>query len=547
VSLAIADALDLDALRVGSPQVVAGGEHLDREIRWAHAGEVRHVASLLRGGELLLTTGVTLAGDDRALARFAAELAEHGAAALVLELGTTFKSPPPALVQSARDHDLPLIVLHREVAFVEVTEAVNQVLLDRQLLLARRLDALSERLTAAVLDGAGVPEVLGAVAAEVRNPIVFQRDDGELLFHAVHRAGSGEVLNGWDCLQRGLPDAPDSTAVAVPAGREGQRGSLIALAVDNPLLDFTVPALERAATLVALVTRQTRQEEVLVARERGNLLADLMEQDASETEIARQVGAMGFPRGVAFLLPCVLAGPANALQGTRGTVWAMAWREIRQALAADSIPVLGGLMPGENRLAIVVGLPAADLRAARADALAELAQRAIRRQFGSEEGAPLYVGDACRSWTSALRSLKESVSASSLRHEGRGWYDTTRPDLRRLLWTLRHDEELLAFSRRRLAPLIEHDAERRSELLHTLEVYLDCGGRKTDAARVLHLERQSLYHRVARIESLLGGSLDDPETRLGAHLAARVHRMDVSSPAAGHVRRNEPVKQRRAT
>jgi PucR family transcriptional regulator, purine catabolism regulatory protein len=523
--MTVADALALEAIRVGSPEVVAGADGLGREIRWAHAGEVRNIASLLRGGELLLTTGIALDHDDRSLSRFAAEIAERGAAALVLELGAAFERVPPALVGAAADHGLPLIVLHREVAFVEVTEAVNQALVHRQLLLTGRLDALASRFTSMVLDGAGIPEVLGALANELRNPVVLQRDDGELLFHAIYRADSGQVLNAWDALRRDLPDAPRSVRVALPAGREAQRGSLVALEIDNPLPEIAAPAMERTAAMVAVITRQTRQEEVLVARERGNLLADLMARESSEAEVARQVGAMGFPRGVPYLLPCVLAGPANVLRETQATVWALAWREIRQALDAHGVPVLGGLMPGENKLAIVAGLSAADQRETRANALAELAAQALKRQFGFEDTPPLYVGEASRSWTSALRSLREVAAASTLRHEGTGWYDATIPDLRRLLWELRDAGELLAFSQRRLAPLVEHDAARRSDLLHTLEVYLDCGGRKTDAARILHLERQSLYHRISRIEGLLGASLDDPDTRLGAHLAVRIRHM----------------------
>src|SRR5918911_5443866 len=51
-------ALRLPQLRRGRPEVVAGGAHLDNAIRWAHAGEVPDMATLLKGGELLLTTGM---------------------------------------------------------------------------------------------------------------------------------------------------------------------------------------------------------------------------------------------------------------------------------------------------------------------------------------------------------------------------------------------------------------------------------------------------------------------------------------------------------
>jgi purine catabolism regulator len=52
-----------------------------------------------------------------------------------------------------------------------------------------------------------------------------------------------------------------------------------------------------------------------------------------------------------------------------------------------------------------------------------------------------------------------------------------------------------------------------ASLRATLEVLCARGGHKAQAARELHLHRQALYHRISRIESLLGVDLSDP-TRL---------------------------------
>ena len=53
-------ALELPGLRSGLPEILAGADRLGRTVRWVHAGEVPHIASLLKGGELLLTTGYGL-------------------------------------------------------------------------------------------------------------------------------------------------------------------------------------------------------------------------------------------------------------------------------------------------------------------------------------------------------------------------------------------------------------------------------------------------------------------------------------------------------
>ena len=66
-------ALELPGLRGGLPEVVAGADRLHRTVRWVHAGEVPNIASLLKGGELLLTTGLRA----RHPARRAARLRPH--------------------------------------------------------------------------------------------------------------------------------------------------------------------------------------------------------------------------------------------------------------------------------------------------------------------------------------------------------------------------------------------------------------------------------------------------------------------------------------
>ena len=69
--------------------------------------------------------------------------------------------------------------------------------------------------------------------------------------------------------------------------------------------------------------------------------------------------------------------------------------------------------------------------------------------------------------------------------------------------------------------------------MNTLEVFCAHGGQKTETAQALHLKRQSLYKRLARIEALLDAQLTDEDTLLGLHLALRArHVLDdaVSGP-----------------
>ena len=104
------------------------------------------------------------------------------------------------------------------------------------------------------------------------------------------------------------------------------------------------------------------------------------------------------------------------------------------------------------------------------------------------------------------------------------WHDARRPGVADLLHDLRDTPELDAFVEEQLGPLLADGTPRTRALLETLEAYLAAGGRKAEAARALHLERQSLYLRLRRIEETLGVSLDDEDVVLGLHLAVRALR-----------------------
>ena len=119
-----------------------------------------------------------------------------------------------------------------------------------------------------------------------------------------------------------------------------------------------------------------------------------------------------------------------------------------------------------------------------------------------------------------LRRVRRSAGAATALPVRR-WYDARRPGVGDLLHDLRDTPAVDAFVDEQLGPLLAGGSARNRALLETLEAYLAAGGRKAQAARALHLERQSLYLRLRRIEELLGVSLDDEDAVLGLHLAVR--------------------------
>ncbi|HEY6792493.1 MAG TPA: PucR family transcriptional regulator ligand-binding domain-containing protein, partial [Trebonia sp.] len=76
--LSLREVLALDAVRAGEPVVVAALDRLDVPVRWVHAAELTDVGRLLRGGELVLSTGIALPAAASGLTEYVASLAGAG-------------------------------------------------------------------------------------------------------------------------------------------------------------------------------------------------------------------------------------------------------------------------------------------------------------------------------------------------------------------------------------------------------------------------------------------------------------------------------------
>ena len=87
----------------------------------------------------------------------------------------------------------------------------------------------------------------------------------------------------------------------------------------------------------------------------------------------------------------------------------------------------------------------------------------------------------------------------------------------RLLEELAASPDLAPFGEL-VRPLVEHDRQRRSDLVRTLRVYFATGANASEAADRLFLHRNSLLYRLERIQRLTGLDLKDPGAGLALQL-----------------------------
>lgn len=537
----VSDVLEMPEVRRGHPKVVAGHARLGNPVRWVHVSELADIAPLLRGGELVLTTGIGLPERAEALGAYLTGLAEVGAAGLMVELGRRYVDRlPAALVAAATDHELPLVELHRETRYVRVTEAVHSRILDAQLEELRASAQLHEAFTALSTEGASIPDIVRESARIAGRPVILENLAHRVLAADTAGRDAPDLLAGWEEHSRAIRlvhrtgYAPTTGWLLTIVATRGQDwGRLILLCDDEPSAQDRV-LLERAATTIALAKLLERDDSGLERQTHRLLLAGLLDQPPHDPgELAARMHAAGVP-----LTGRQLVGAAVRLVATGSTDEGRGAHELREFAdaAVHAARSLGGEALAGVLDAAEVGVLLSWPRRADVDAATEEWAAEVRRMLQGARTAVFAAGSQATDMGAARRSLLEArqvVAAAAHRPvQLGGCHRLADVGLRGLLALLRTDARLQTFVERQLGAVLSHDSAQGTDLLAVLQAFFDAGGTKSAAAGRMHMSRTAYYERLDRLQRLLGVDLSDPDTQVSLHAAllAREEIRDLGGP-----------------
>jgi purine catabolism regulator len=539
VALTVGDVLDLDVFKLGAVEVVAGAAHLGRTVRWVHISELPDIAYLLKGGELLLTTGMALGGQPDLQRRYIRDLAEVGAAGLVIELGRTFERAPTAMVEEAERASLPLIALHRETRYVDVTEQVHAAIINRQFELLEKAEAIGRDFTRLVLRGVRPAAIVRHLSSITRNPVVLEDSAHQVVECSSHGSPMTQLLHEWDAHSRAGHVAADDQVVVSENGtlrcawiaisfRDETWGRLHVLPLDSPIDEVDRLALDRAGAALSLALLADRDAAHLADHARGALISEILEGTSSSTdELLERAHSLGIDLRDKKLVAIAIEA-RDLFMGEDGEIGERDRQQRRAHLLAETRAAAAragcvGLSASlGDRVMAVVASPNGDPVAASHALANDVCQR-VSARFG---GVAAIAGVSGPVGPDALRRAFDDAREAAryglaVGHEGPLVYRYGELGLHQLMLRLADGPELARFVESELGPLLASDARSTAPLLPTLRAYLDCGGLKTATAASLGIERRSIYHRLERIRQVLQRDLGDPEVRARLVVALR--------------------------
>jgi purine catabolism regulator len=467
-----------------------------------------------------MTTGLGLADHPNRFEEFVRTVAASQAAVLAVAIGGNLEAIPASGVALADELSLPLVELPWQLRFSELTELVLGYALDRQNALLRKSEDVNRLFTTVVLEGGGMPEL--RQAAE------------RLLGRGVR------VLNRWmEPADGGGPSSHRDEAVASVTISVGG-SELGAMTVDGGLehvSDFERRIVGHAATAAGLIFMRERAIAEAEVRSEGEFLAQLCAGWGDSSEVLRlRSAALGL--AVDGLYTVVYLGATSASEPQSTSVIPAFRSVVDRVLRGRRQDVLQAWSGAEVALLIA----RADRPAyAFAKQLVSDAQVLVRMTEDPTLSVRAGVSREVKGLLGVATAFREARAAYRI---GRSRTEAVVSDYRTLgaypaLYEASTGSGASSFRelhQRFIRPLEEYSERWGVPLVLTLGEWLAAGGNASATARRLGVNRQSLLHRLNRIEALTGCDLAAADDRFALELALRTAAITGGSVPQGNGR-----------
>ncbi|MEN2738352.1 PucR family transcriptional regulator ligand-binding domain-containing protein [Microbacterium sp. X-17] len=457
-----------------------------REPRAVALTELLDPTPWLRGGEVVLTTGMSLvSATDEEQAEFVRRLVSINCYALGYS-GIDGNPPPAAIIAEANAVGLPVFALDYDVPLSEITMFVTSRVIDHHYQRVRSGIEVHRRIMREVARNVSLGAILKVAVDAVPGISVSVLD---WFGRVIARRGEAEVTlpDAELSLCRDSPTLPgvyrdlvlDGTATRVwTLAIDGEAEGFFACTGVDELDEISLLTLEHAIAGAVFVLAR----EMSGRRQRRASAADfimrLKRGSMNQKRFLERLGESGMDTDAPLTALCVVA--------SNGVPVSELCRLVEDHLSPQSI--IG--TDGAAVIAVVTDSPAVanDLHAALVGVVG-------RVRVGVSSGRP-----EASDLASSIREA-EAAARMSVRNSGVfGLEDVPVP----AMFGSEHPELRNLVVQRTLGPLLQADARESSQLVETLRAFIEHGCRPGPASASLFIHRHTLAYRLSKIAKLTG-------------------------------------------
>ncbi|WP_367946557.1 PucR family transcriptional regulator [Bacillus sp. V59.32b] len=494
-------------------ELAAGAEGAGRLVKWVHVVESAQITHLLNGNELILTTGLSWRDDEALVLPFLTQLIEAGAAGLCIEIGTHISNLPQEALQIANDHKFPIILFHEEVPFVDITHDLHSMIINKQYLLISNIENYSQQLNKKLLDVDDYEQILKFMQSYLDLQVLAIFNDNRLkAVPNVREHALAELVEKVNKANTSMNPSILKQQITILGEKYAE---LVIYSAQRELNEFDLIILDRTATALAQhFLRELYVEEKKEAEE-SKWIRSWLDGQYSDEVIRNQL-SYTHPRlklnGGAVCI-CTLQPHSGKSAAVDRTYFKLLFRTVFEQsgfqlfsteMNHHLIFILGDKRSPENWKE---RMNDAFLRINNSE------RNGKKRVWGITIGVGQYFLELEHMHKSYKTAKEALVLQDSLTAENKSYFYQDL-HMHRIVSLIKEYSNLEETVNEYLEPVIEYDKKYNGELMVTLKTYLTCNGSKQETSKKLFIVRQTLYHRLEKLEKLLGKDFMKSERRL---------------------------------
>ncbi len=541
--LTVFEALKLPIMQTAT--LVAGGDGLDRAIKWVTIVEVIEDVTRLQEGEFLITTAFGVEMDTDRMLQFVDRLAARNLSGLAIQTGFYLKSIPKEFVDSANRHSLPLIELPSKLNFSMITHELLEQVVNKQFQTLEYSYTVHSELIRLVLKSEKLDVIATELAQRTVSEIVVCDQNGNLLAKSTslkqsetlelleliqpmaHAQGYRNMTAEPRQLATSLSSSTSYAAVACPiVASHRNLGYIVAKKHgEGSFGEWDMLAIGHGATVCALELLKQQQIRETEKRLTADFVTELLDpQKSADHNFYQRATHNNFswtrPHQVTLISEISNNGgrsPSNLGPGLAQTV--------RQSLGQANIHSLA--KEGHNFLMIVTEIDNDEIpRLIKCfQTVADQVQHRYHTHIRVAMGSCYKTDDLHLSYEEALRTLRfgpalPQVGAIS------SWLDVKPYQF--IIEQIESGYSVDSYVRDTLGNLVEEPY-----LFETLHVLLSTNCNFKETAEKLFVHRHTLRYRVEKILTITGKDINNARDRLQLNIGVLTFLLSQCPPIYG--------------
>lgn len=490
--------------------IIAGRKGLSKQVRWVHILEVNDFSKLIHGKECILTTGMGMKHSNISQKDYIQQLIQVGAACVIIELGSSVEEIEEEALLIAEEYSFPIGIFPEEVRFVDITQELNSLLINHHHKNLQLLDRVSQHLNELTLKSNASHQIAEFLYKWTKKdivyyslndtPIIYPKENKNALPYSINNIieGSTKIQNNSNSFI--AKEIRGTNYIFKWIELVGQKWGLIGMEVKKEEFnELTKLIMDRAALAIGQFTHRIQYQEEQNLLVEQSWINDLIHQKISnEKQAISKITHLLQGTEKIFYRIIVVSTDSNKLENafTEGVQYHIILA-LRAYFQNKNLHSFICRTKGNQIITLVIGIEEESLHAEQLHGLNEAVIK-------GEEHPRLGVSQVYKSLTKAYMAYQEAeqmIQIGKRSEDGSASFFDCSGVLQILLNV--RQEYVTQFIDQQIGPLINGNIKENAHLLYTLRIYLQKNCIKKETAEHLHVARQTVYQRLAKIEDLL--------------------------------------------